>query len=136
VKTGFWKALIPRYARGIRCFRIGTDGHLLFIMRLARRRTPPPPVPDRPRPDPEPQPGSEVLGKPVRFQQIPDDAFKARMLQNGMSEAMAQGALDMWRACNQGLDTAEPRTPDSSTPTTFRQWCEEFLKPRVLSNAA
>ena len=79
---------------------------------------------------------SEVLGKPVRFQQIPDDAFKARMLQNGMSEAMAQGALDMWRAYNQGLDTAEPRTPDSSTPTTFRQWCEEFLKPRVLANAA
>jgi hypothetical protein len=54
---------------------------------------------------------SEVLVKPVRFQQIPDDAFKARMLQNGMSEAMAQGALDMWRAYNQGLDTAEPRTP-------------------------
>ena len=79
---------------------------------------------------------SEVLGKPVRFQQIPDEAFKARMLQNGMSDAMAQGALDMWRAYNQGLDTAETRTPDSSTPTTFRQWCEEFLKPRVLANAA
>ena len=79
---------------------------------------------------------SEVLGKPVRFQQIPDDAFKARMLQNGMSQAMAEGAIDMWRAYNQGLDTAEPRTPHSSTPTTFRQWCAEFLKPCVLRNAA
>jgi len=76
---------------------------------------------------------SEVLGKPVRFQQIPDDAFKARILQSGMSEAMAQGALDMWRAYNQGLDTSEPRTPQSSTPTTFRQWCEEVLKPRTLA---
>ena len=76
---------------------------------------------------------SEVLGKPVRFQQIPDDAFKARILQSGMSEAMAQGALDMWRAYNQGLDTSEPRTPQSSTPTTFRQWCEEVLKPRALA---
>jgi len=32
--------------------------------------------------------------------------------------------------CLQGLDTAEPRTPASTTPTSFRQWCEEVLKPR------
>jgi uncharacterized protein YbjT (DUF2867 family) len=76
---------------------------------------------------------SEVLGKPVRFQQIPGEAFKARLMQRGMSEAMAQGTLDMWVARNQGLDNAEPRTPQSTTPTSFRQWCEEVLKPRVLS---
>jgi len=76
---------------------------------------------------------SEVLGKPVRFQEIPGEAFKARLLQRGMSEAMAQANLDMWVAYNHGLDTAEPRTPQSTTPTTFRQWCEEVLKPRVMA---
>jgi uncharacterized protein YbjT (DUF2867 family) len=76
---------------------------------------------------------SEVLGKPVRFQQIPGEAFKARLLSRGMSEAMAQGNLDMWVAYNQGLDTAEPRTPQSTTPTSFRQWCEEVLSPAVLA---
>jgi uncharacterized protein YbjT (DUF2867 family) len=76
---------------------------------------------------------SEVLGKPVRFQEIPGDAFKARLLQRGMSEAMAQANLDLWVAYNRGLDTAEPRTPQSTTPTSFRQWCEEELKPRVLA---
>jgi len=76
---------------------------------------------------------SKVLGRPVHFQQIPGEAFKARMLRNGMSEAMAQAALDMWVAYNKGLDTAEPRTPQSTTPTSFRQWCEEVLKPRVLA---
>jgi uncharacterized protein YbjT (DUF2867 family) len=76
---------------------------------------------------------SEVLGKPVRFQEIPGDAFKARLLQRGMSEAMAQANLDMWVAYNQGLDTAEPRTPQSTTPTSFRQWCQEVLKPRVMA---
>ena len=76
---------------------------------------------------------SEVLGKPVRFQQITGEAFKARLLSRGMSEAMAQGNLDMWVAYNQGLDTAEPRTPESSTPTSFRQWCEEVLKPAILA---
>jgi uncharacterized protein YbjT (DUF2867 family) len=76
---------------------------------------------------------SEVLAKPVRFQEIPGEAFKARLLQRGMSDAMAQANLDMWLAYNQGLDTAEPRTPQSTTPTSFRQWCEEVLKPRVMA---
>jgi uncharacterized protein YbjT (DUF2867 family) len=76
---------------------------------------------------------SEVLGKQVRFQEIPGEAFKARLLQRGMSEAMAQANLDMWVAYNRGLDTAEPRTPQSTTPTTFRQWCGEVLKPRVMA---
>jgi len=74
---------------------------------------------------------SEVLGKRVRFQEIPGEVFKARLLQRGMSEAMAQANLDMWLAYNRGLDTAEPRTPESTTPTSFRQWCEEVLKPSV-----
>ena len=76
---------------------------------------------------------SEVLGKPVRFQEAPGQAFKARLLERGMSEAMAQANLDMWDAYNQGLDAAEPRTPQSTTPTSFRQWCEEELKPRVVA---
>jgi uncharacterized protein YbjT (DUF2867 family) len=76
---------------------------------------------------------SEVLGKPVRFQQIPGEAYKARLTEHGMSEAMAQGMVDMMAAKNEGLDNAEPRTPQATTPTSFRQWCEEVLKPAVLS---
>ena len=74
---------------------------------------------------------SEVLGKPVRFQQIPPEAFKSRLTGFGMSEGMAQGMLDMMMAKNGGLDNAEPRTPQSTTPTSFRQWCEEVLEPAV-----
>ncbi len=76
---------------------------------------------------------SEVLGKTVRFQQIPGEAFKARMTGFGMSEAMAQGMLDMMVAKNEGLDNTEPRTPQSTTPTSFRQWSEEVLKPAIRS---
>lgn len=75
---------------------------------------------------------SEVLGKPVRFQQVPMDAFKARLAEQGMSPAFVQGMVDMMTAKNEGLDNAEPRTPQASTPTSFRQWCEEVLKPAVL----
>lgn len=76
---------------------------------------------------------SEVLGKPVRFQPISFEAFKAGLTERGMSEAFAQGVVDMYIAKNEGLDNAEPRTAENTTPTSFRQWCEEELKPAVLS---
>jgi len=76
---------------------------------------------------------SEVLDKAVRYQQIPFDAFKARLTGFGMSEPMAQGMVDMMVAKNEGLDNMEPRTPQFTTPTSFRLWCEELLKPAVLS---
>lgn len=75
---------------------------------------------------------SDVLGKPVRCEQISLDAFKASLTARGMSDAMAQGMVDMADAKNKGLDNAEPRTPQVTTPTSFRQWCEQVLKPAVL----
>lgn len=75
---------------------------------------------------------SEVLNKPVRFEQISFEAYKSRFIDFGMSEAMAQGMTDMAAAKNNGLDNAEPRTPENTTPTSFRQWCEEVLKPAVV----
>jgi uncharacterized protein YbjT (DUF2867 family) len=76
---------------------------------------------------------SQVLGKDVRFQQITFEAYKDRFTRLGTSDAMAQGYTDMARAKNQGLDNAVQRTPENSTPTSFRQWCEEALKPTVAS---
>ena len=75
---------------------------------------------------------TDVLGKPVRFQQISFEAFKAGLIERGASGAIAQGTTDMMRAKNEGLDNAEPRTPENTTPTSFRRWCEEMLKPAVL----
>jgi uncharacterized protein YbjT (DUF2867 family) len=75
---------------------------------------------------------SDVLGKPVRFQQIPFETFKTGFIERGASEAFAQGMTDMMRAKSAGLDNAEPRMPENTTPTSFRQWCEEVLKPAVL----
>jgi uncharacterized protein YbjT (DUF2867 family) len=76
---------------------------------------------------------SEVIGKPVRYQQVPAQALQVRLTGAGMSDAMARGMVDMMVAKDEGLDNAEPRTPESTTPTTFRQWCEEVLKPAVLA---
>ncbi len=74
---------------------------------------------------------SSVLGRSVHFQQITREAFKTGLVERGVSEAMAQATLDMLVAKDQGLDSAEPRTTAATTPTNFRRWCEEVLKPRI-----
>jgi uncharacterized protein YbjT (DUF2867 family) len=75
---------------------------------------------------------SEVMGKPVKFQQIPMEAFKSKLASFGTSAAMAAAYVDMMTAKNEGMDNAEPRTAQNTTPTYFRQWAEEVLKPAVL----
>jgi uncharacterized protein YbjT (DUF2867 family) len=74
---------------------------------------------------------SDVVGFEVAYKQIPGSALKQRLLGIGYSEAMAQGMVDMFDAKNRGLDNAEPRNEASRTPTTFRQWCEKIIRPRV-----
>jgi uncharacterized protein YbjT (DUF2867 family) len=77
---------------------------------------------------------SEVLGRPIRYQRVPADAQLATLTRNGMSPAWAQGLVDMATEVDlRNIYNVEPRTAAASTPTTFRQWCEEVLKPAVLS---
>jgi uncharacterized protein YbjT (DUF2867 family) len=76
---------------------------------------------------------TEVLGWPVQFEQVPMTAFRDGLTGHGMSDAVAQAMVDMMVAKENGLDNAEPRTPEATTPTTFRTWCEDVLKPAVLA---
>lgn len=76
---------------------------------------------------------TEVLGRPIRFQPFPGEAYKAQLVQHGATEVFAQGLVDMMTAKDRGMDNAEPRTAANTTPTSFRQWCEEVLNPAVLN---
>lgn len=75
---------------------------------------------------------SEVLGKLVRYAEMSSDALKARLLGGGYTEGMAQAMVAMMAAKNAGMDNLEPRSPQATTPTSFRMWCEVVLKPAVL----
>jgi hypothetical protein len=72
---------------------------------------------------------TQVLGKPT--QEVPGPGFKASLMRLDSSEAFAQGLVGMFADVGQGIYVAEPRTPETTTPTTFRQWCEEALWPAV-----
>lgn len=74
---------------------------------------------------------TEVLGVPVRFEPGSREEDRKTLLGYGYSDAMARSMLDMDLAVEHGLDNGLPRTPENATPTTFRQWAEEVLKPAV-----
>ena len=76
---------------------------------------------------------SGVLGTPVRYERQSLADLGATLAGYGIGDAFVQGMVDMMRAKDEGLDEGVPRTPETSSPTTFRQWCEEVLKPAVLA---
>jgi len=76
---------------------------------------------------------TDVLGIPVRFQPVAYEAYKAQLVQHGASEEFAASLTEMHEAKDKGLDNAEPRTAENTTPTSFREWCEEVLKPALQS---
>ncbi len=75
---------------------------------------------------------TDVLAKPIRFESVPGESYKAQLIKLGASEAVAQGLTAMFAAKDNGLDNSEPRTAGNSTPTSFRQWCVDVLKPAFL----
>ncbi|MER8012640.1 NAD(P)H-binding protein [Streptomyces sp. NPDC094149] len=88
--------------------------------------------PDSLTPDDMAEVLSDVLERPVQYQQVPIDAYKSMMLEHGASEASAQGVADMAVAQNEGAYDEEHRTAQPS-PTGFSQWCEEVLRPAFLA---
>jgi uncharacterized protein YbjT (DUF2867 family) len=74
---------------------------------------------------------SEVLGRTIRFQQVPLADVKAMALRSGASEERAQSMVDMIEAQNHGIYDSEPRDRHSPAPTSFRQWCQDTLKPAL-----
>ena len=76
---------------------------------------------------------SEVLGRPVRYERQSLGTFAATLSGYGFGDASVQRMVDMMRAKDDGLDDGILRTPETASPTTFRQWCEQVLKPAVLN---
>jgi uncharacterized protein YbjT (DUF2867 family) len=89
--------------------------------------------PDELSPDDMARIMSEVLARPIRFQQVGGEVYKSTLMRHGVSEASAQGLIDMAAQIEQGIYDAEPGTARPVGPTGFRQWCQEVLKPAVLS---
>lgn len=80
---------------------------------------------------------TDVLGKPIRFVEMPMDQFEGMLADMGTSPGMVRDYAAMMRAKNEGMDVMaglgaeEPAVRRQRTPTTFRQWCERELRPAI-----
>ncbi|MVU81200.1 NAD(P)H-binding protein [Nocardia sp. ET3-3] len=74
---------------------------------------------------------SDSLGRPVRYHHESLTDFHTTLTARGVTAPIAAAYLDMMRAKENGLDNTIPRTPATSTPTTFRTWCDQFLAPAI-----
>lgn len=79
---------------------------------------------------------AEVIGKaiakPVRFQPVSPESYYESALQSGCSPAFAQSLLNMYAEVAEGIYDAEPRTLETTTPTTLRQWAKTTIAPSLI----
>jgi uncharacterized protein YbjT (DUF2867 family) len=80
----------------------------------------------------------KALGKPdLKYVQVPDDQFRAALVQTGVSETMAKLLLEMTNAMNAGkMRALESRTQQNTTPTSYETFVSEVFVPSYQQQAA
>ncbi|MCW6512016.1 NAD(P)H-binding protein [Lichenifustis flavocetrariae] len=74
---------------------------------------------------------SEVTGREVRYKHQTYEAYKETAMARGLTDAFAQGFVDMLRAKEEGMDNVASRATPIIGATSFRQWVEEVLQPAL-----
>jgi uncharacterized protein YbjT (DUF2867 family) len=71
---------------------------------------------------------SEVTGRELRAEQIPDDAMRDALRGAGLGEPVIEGILGMSIGMRSGFVPEQERTLLTTTPTTLRAWAAEHLR--------
>jgi uncharacterized protein YbjT (DUF2867 family) len=79
---------------------------------------------------------SGVLGREVRYVQVSEEDARQALRGMGASEHVADEYPRMFTAFNRHAADREPRTAETTTPTTIEAWARETLLPLVDQPAA
>ncbi|MBZ4417799.1 NAD(P)H-binding protein [Myxococcus sp. RHSTA-1-4] len=75
---------------------------------------------------------TEALGRPVRYVQVTLDDARKGMAAAGLPGWLVDIYAEMYGGIGDGrMDPAEPRSAQTTTPTTLAKWAREVLKPAV-----
>ena len=75
---------------------------------------------------------SAELGKPVKCVEASPEQARGAMSSMGMPDFLVDIILEMYGAYRDGrMDPAEPRTPDTTTPTTLAEFARTRLVPAI-----
>ena len=77
---------------------------------------------------------SSALGEPVKCVETTIDQARGALTGMGMPDFIVEIIVEMYVAFREGrLDQAEPRTPDTTTPTTLAEFARTTLVPAIHS---
>ena len=75
---------------------------------------------------------TEALGRPVRYVEVTVDQARQGMAGAGMPAFMVDIFAEMYQAIRDGrMDSAEPRTPETTTPTPLDQFAKDVIQPAL-----
>lgn len=74
-----------------------------------------------------------VLERPVRYRELSSNQYVRTLIGVGASAEYARSLAGMFVELAGGISRAEPRTAESTTPTTLAAWTESELLARVES---
>ena len=79
----------------------------------------------------------EAIGKPgLTYSQVPFIMLEPALVGNGMSKNLASLLVEMWRSFNDGtLRPRQPRSPETTTPTSIETFVREIYLPVYLHAA-
>jgi uncharacterized protein YbjT (DUF2867 family) len=77
---------------------------------------------------------SAAVGSEIRFQGLTPEVFTAAQLSRGAAATDVQSMVEMCQGVEQGIYSAEPRTAETTTPTTLLEWASAVLKPAFLES--
>ncbi|MET0233699.1 MAG: NAD(P)H-binding protein [Kibdelosporangium sp.] len=75
---------------------------------------------------------TEQFGRPIRYERESLDELRTALAGYGLNEDFVEGMVEMKWAKDNGLDSGVTRTPGTTSPTTFEQWCDQTLRPAVV----
>jgi hypothetical protein len=76
--------------------------------------------------------GDDGLGRAVRHVTVTPEQAREAFLGMGATPDVAAKYVEMYQAFDNGtLKVAEPRTPETTTPTTLAEFARQVIKPLV-----
>jgi uncharacterized protein YbjT (DUF2867 family) len=75
---------------------------------------------------------SAGIERDVRYVQVSFEAARGAMLGMGMPAGSVEAILELHDGINRGLlEPAQPRSAETTTPTTLQEWSRQVLKPVI-----
>ncbi|MEN6450854.1 MAG: NmrA family NAD(P)-binding protein [Thermoguttaceae bacterium] len=75
---------------------------------------------------------SQVLDRKIVYVKADPRDFREELVKKGLSENVADSLLEMYGAMESGqIRTTQPRTPETTTPTTLAEFAREVIVPLI-----